>query len=303
VPDQQPSAAASLNQPIIEEFRANGGSVGGMFQDVPLVLVTTAGRKSGKPRTNPVAYLRDGRRYLVFASNLGRPRHPGWYHNLLASPQATVEIGTEDGRVKPLAARAVVLDGAERDRFYELQCANSPAFREYQERTTRKIPVVALYPLDLSENPERNRMIGEQLIAGHNALRAELRRVRADIEALPGGNAAVLPVANLAEQLRQHCLSYCYGLQLHHIREDGAFSAFEQHLPHLIPAISRLRSEHQRVAQALADLEALLSRGGTGDVALLRTELDHVISGLEEHFTYEEEQLLPALNEGQDAGR
>lgn len=300
MPDQQPSPAASLNQPVIDEFRANGGSVGGMFEGVPLVLMTTAGRLTARPRTNPVTYLRDGHRYLIFGSNLGRPQHPGWYHNLLASPQVAMEIGTEDGGVKLLATRAVVLAGAERDRLYQRQCTISPVFREYQRKTTRKIPVVALYPLDLAEDPERSRLIGEQLIAHHNDLRAELAQVRARIL---GGNAEFgadgLPAADLAVQLQQHCLSYCYGLQLHHLREDGAFTAFERQFPHLVPAIGRLRSEHRRVAAALADLEALLSSADSGahaDVATLRGALDRVISGLEEHFSYEEHQLLPALN-------
>jgi deazaflavin-dependent oxidoreductase (nitroreductase family) len=306
VPDHE--AAQTLNQRIIDEFRANGGSVGGMFEGAPLVLVTTAGRKTGQPRTNPVGYLRDGKRYLIFGSNLGRPSHPGWYHNLLASPQVTMEIGTGDGHVKPLATRAVVLDGAERDRLYQRQCTISPAFREYQEKTTRTIPVVALYPLDLSESPERSRMLGEQLIAHHNTLRAELARIRAQIGAVPSGTpepkAAGRPTANLADQLRQHCLSYCYGLQLHHIREDGSFSALEQHFPYLTPAINRLRSEHRLVAKALAGLEALLTRGMPADLSdaeKLRTQLDRVVSGLEEHFTYEEEHLLLALNEAHQA--
>jgi deazaflavin-dependent oxidoreductase (nitroreductase family) len=310
MPDQQPPPAASLNQPVIDEFRANGGSVGGMFAGVPLVLMTTAGRLTGRPRTNPVTYLRDGRRYLIFGSNLGRSQHPGWYHNLLASPQVTMEIGTEDGSVKPLATRAVVLAGPERDRLYQRQCTISPVFREYQRKTTRKIPVVALYPLDLAEDPERSRLIGEQLIAHHNDLRTKLARVRAQIlGGVLGGNAKLgaddLRGADLGDQLRQHCLSYCYGLQLHHIREDGAFTAFERQFPHLVPAISRLRSEHRLVAAALADLEALLSSAGSGaraDATALGGALDRVISGLEEHFSYEEQQLLPALNGAHPAG-
>jgi deazaflavin-dependent oxidoreductase (nitroreductase family) len=300
VPDQPPSPAQTFNQRIIDEFRRNGGRVGGMFQGAPLVLVTTAGRRTGKPRTSPVVSLRDGNRYLIFGSNLGGPEHPGWYHNLLASPQVTMEIGTEDGQVKPLATRAVVLDGAERDRLYQRQCARNPAFREYQDKTSRKIPVVALYPLDLSESPERSRMLRDQLTAHHNTLRAELDRVRAQIEAVlsrdPELKDADLPVADLAEQLRQHCLSYCYGLQLHHIREDGAFSALEQQFPHLTPAINRLRSEHRLVGKALADLEALLSHGAPVGAEDLRAALDRVVSGLEEHFTYEEEHLLRAVD-------
>jgi deazaflavin-dependent oxidoreductase (nitroreductase family) len=75
-------------------------TVGGTFQGVPLILITTEGQRSGSPRTDPVTYFLDSGRYLVFGSNLGRPAHPGWHHNLLASPQVTMEIGTGDGHVK-----------------------------------------------------------------------------------------------------------------------------------------------------------------------------------------------------------
>jgi hemerythrin-like domain-containing protein len=232
----------------------------------------------------------------------------------VASPQVAMEIGTEDGNVKPLATRAVVLGGPERDRLYQRQSAINPAFREYQEKTTRTIGVVALYPLDLSENPDRRRMLGEQLMAHHQTLRAGLDRIRTEIQGVISGNSAISgkpppedahrAVADLADQLRQHCLSYCYGLQMHHIREDGSFSAVEQQFPHLTPPINRLRSEHRLVAQALAGFEALVSRGAASDVSDLedlRIEFDHVVSGLEEHFAYEEHHLLAALNEAHPA--
>ncbi|WP_344336472.1 nitroreductase family deazaflavin-dependent oxidoreductase, partial [Kitasatospora putterlickiae] len=167
------------NERIIKEFRENNGKVGGAFEGTPMVVLTTAGRRTGRPHTNPVVYLPDGARYLVFASNAGGPEHPDWFHNLVASPQVTMEIGTEEGRVKPFATRAVVLEGEERDRLYERQSTLRPAFREYQEKTTRVIPVVALYPLDLSADTERNKMIGHQLIVHHAELRAELAEVRA----------------------------------------------------------------------------------------------------------------------------
>ena len=146
MPGQQPSPAPDFNQQVISEFRANGGTVGGMFQATPLILITTEGRQSHRPRTVPVTYLRDGGRYFIFGSNLGRPAHPGWYHNLLANPQVTMEIGTGDGHIQELPARAVVLNGAERDRVYQRQSAISPAFKGYQEKTARIIPVVALCP-------------------------------------------------------------------------------------------------------------------------------------------------------------
>jgi deazaflavin-dependent oxidoreductase (nitroreductase family) len=300
MPGQQPSPATEFNQRVISEFRANGGTVGGMFQGTLLILITTEGRRTGRPRTNPVTCLRDDTRYLIFGSNLGRAAHPGWYHNVLASPQVTMEIGTRDGRVAALAARAIILRGAERHRLYQLQCAINPAFREYQEKTSRTIPVVALYPLDLSADGEWTRMVGMQLAAHHQDLRARLGRIRAQLTAvvaggLGNGGADVPATTDLAAQLRQHCLSYCYGLELHHIREDGAFTAFEQQFPHLIPVISRLRSEHRAMAHALAELETLLAAAEPGDATVILATLDKAVTGLEEHFAYEEEHLIAAL--------
>jgi deazaflavin-dependent oxidoreductase (nitroreductase family) len=298
---QQAPTAPDFNQRIIDEFRANGGTVGGMFQGTPLILITTEGRHSRRPRTNPVTYLRDGGRYLIFGSNLGRPAHPGWYHNLLASPQVTMEVGTGDGHIRTLSARAVVLHGAERDRLYERQSVISPAFAGYQAKTSRVIPVIALHILDLSQDSERSRLVGEQLIAHHDDLRTRLGGIRAQLTAArdgsPAAGAASLDAPGLAAQLRQHCLSYCHSMELHHIREDGAFTAFEQQFPHLAPVISRLRAEHRAMAEALTRLEAFLAAGEPCDPATITDAFDQAVTSLEEHFAYEEEQLLPALRQ------
>jgi deazaflavin-dependent oxidoreductase (nitroreductase family) len=128
-----------FNSSIIEEFRANGGKVGGPFKGAPLLLLTSTGAKSGATRVNPMMYLDDGSRLYVFASKQGAPTNPDWYHNLLAHPQATVEVGNERFDVT-----ASVLTGAERDEIYQRQAALYPGFAEYQEKTTRTIPVVAL---------------------------------------------------------------------------------------------------------------------------------------------------------------
>jgi deazaflavin-dependent oxidoreductase (nitroreductase family) len=127
------------NRQTIEEFRANGGKVGGMWEGRPLLLLTTTGAKSGQRRTNPVMYLRDGDRLLVFASKGGAPTSPDWYHNLVVHPQATVEVGNET-----YEATATVLSGQERDQFYAKQAQLYPQFAEYQAKTTRQIPVIAL---------------------------------------------------------------------------------------------------------------------------------------------------------------
>jgi len=134
------------NRRIIDEFRENEGRVGGPFAGAPVVLVTSTGAKSGRPHTTPLVYLREddakggrGDRIYVFGSMGGAPRHPAWYHNLKAHPEAIVEVGTEKYPV-----RATVMTGAERDRLFEKQASLRPQFADYQRRTTRKIPVVAL---------------------------------------------------------------------------------------------------------------------------------------------------------------
>ena len=127
------------NRKIIEEFRANGGTVGGPFEGAPLLLLTTMGAKSGQRRTTPLVYMPDGERMIIFASKAGAPTNPDWYHNLIAHPQVTVEVGTETFDVT-----AVVATGEERDRLYALQAKRNPGFAEYQEKTTRLIPVIAL---------------------------------------------------------------------------------------------------------------------------------------------------------------
>ena len=98
-------SAASWNAQVIQEFRANNGKVGGMLDGVPLVLLTTAGRKTGRPHTTPVVHLRDGDRHLVFGSNAGRPDHPDWYRNVLANPQVTMEVGTDAPALPDLLLR------------------------------------------------------------------------------------------------------------------------------------------------------------------------------------------------------
>jgi deazaflavin-dependent oxidoreductase (nitroreductase family) len=127
------------NRQTIEAFRANGGKVGGMWEGRPLLLITTTGAKSGQRRTNPVMYLADGDRLLVFASKGGAPSNPDWYHNLVAHPEVTVEVGTET-----YEATTTPLTGEERDRLFAKQAGLYPQFGEYQARTTRKIPVIAL---------------------------------------------------------------------------------------------------------------------------------------------------------------
>jgi len=133
--------ANDWNSKIIAEFRANEGKVGGPFAGAPLLLLHTVGARTGQPRVNPVMYQPVGGSYAVFASKAGAPTHPAWYHNLLANPQVSAEIGT---RTVPLVAR--VAEGAERDRIWARQKQDHPGFADYETRTTRQIPVIVLDP-------------------------------------------------------------------------------------------------------------------------------------------------------------
>lgn len=127
------------NRGVIEEFRANAGVVSGQFAGAALLLLTTTGAKSGQQRTAPMMYLPDGDRMVVFASQLGAPSHPGWYHNLVTHPAVTVEAGSER-----FAATAVAATGEERQRLWAAAAALYPFLTDHQAKTTRQIPVVVL---------------------------------------------------------------------------------------------------------------------------------------------------------------
>jgi deazaflavin-dependent oxidoreductase (nitroreductase family) len=129
-----------LSRRVIEEFRRNEGRVGGDFADVPLLLLTTMGARTGQRRTWPVTYLRDGARLVVSAANGGRPTHPGWYHNLLVNPQVTVEVGTET-----FEATASLVTGAQRQLLWDRLAAARPILARLQAGTDRLIPVIALH--------------------------------------------------------------------------------------------------------------------------------------------------------------
>jgi deazaflavin-dependent oxidoreductase (nitroreductase family) len=130
-----------FNKEIIEEFRANAGKVGGGFAGAPMLLLHSTGAKSGAERVNPMVYqaLDDG--YAVFASKAGAPTNPDWYHNLVANPEATLEVGTDT-----VAVTARVAEGEERERIWSKQKAAMPGFADYEQKTTRQIPVVVLTP-------------------------------------------------------------------------------------------------------------------------------------------------------------
>lgn len=129
---------AGYNDKIIEEFRSNGGKVSS-FGGMSLLLLTTVGAKSSQPHTTPVAFTRDGEDYVVVASYGGNPNNPAWYHNLIARPEVTVEVGSEK-----FQAVARVTSPEERDRLFEAHATVYPAFRDYRKKTDREIPVIVL---------------------------------------------------------------------------------------------------------------------------------------------------------------
>ena len=138
-----PEAMKAMNTELVAGFRATGDRLGGAFDGVPLLLLTSTGARSARPCVTPVNYTRDGDGYVVVASKSGAPRHPDWYHNLLAHPQATIEV---DGATRAVQAR--VSSGPERERLFARHVAALPNFAAYQNRTTRALPVVALEPTD-----------------------------------------------------------------------------------------------------------------------------------------------------------
>ena len=127
------------NQQIIAEFRANEGRVGGPFEGAPMVLVSHTGARSGTVRTTPLMYLPDGEDIVIFASKAGAPDNPDWFHNLVANPEATAEVGSDT-----LQVRARVAEGPERDDLWTRQKAAYPQFQGYEDATDRVIPVVVL---------------------------------------------------------------------------------------------------------------------------------------------------------------
>jgi deazaflavin-dependent oxidoreductase (nitroreductase family) len=128
-----------FNRNLIEEFRTNNGTVTGVFENAPLLLLTTTGAKSGRRHTTPLVYTRDGDRLVIIASKGGAPVHPAWYHNVVATPVVTIELPNET-----FNARATVATGEERSRLFDAQAALMPAFNEYQQKTEREIPVIVL---------------------------------------------------------------------------------------------------------------------------------------------------------------
>ncbi|GII05416.1 nitroreductase/quinone reductase family protein [Planobispora takensis] len=270
-----------FNQQVIDEFRANGGRVGGYFEGSRLLLLTTTGARSGAPHTVPLGYLPDGgERVLVIASAGGAPKDPAWFHNVVANPEVTVEDG-----VFTYQARAVVLRGGERDRVFARAVEADPAWGDYETRAGRALPVVALH--QIAGGPPSATSWGAALKLIHGAFRRELALIRKEVaEAGPG----------LGAQLRVNCLTLCQGLHNHHTGEDTMmFPSLGEGRPDLAPILERLGREHEQIAARLDELQKILS-AETADSSTLLPEVERLIDELERHLDYEEEQLIPILD-------
>jgi deazaflavin-dependent oxidoreductase (nitroreductase family) len=133
------SSPGDFNAHTIAEFRKNHGKVGGYFEGAPLLLLHTTGKRSSKPHITPIMYLKDGERYLVFASKASADTHPDWFHNLKVHPDVQIEVGDEK-----IDAHAEEITGRERDTLYKRQASLYPNFADYERKTKRVIPVIAL---------------------------------------------------------------------------------------------------------------------------------------------------------------
>ncbi|GAA2586402.1 nitroreductase family deazaflavin-dependent oxidoreductase [Winogradskya consettensis] len=133
------ATATDFNQPVIDEFRAHGGRVGGMFEGATLALLTTTGARTGRRRSSPVGWVSVDGRHVVVASAGGAPANPSWYTNLVADPRLTVENGTDT-----YAATAEILRGQDRADLWDRVIAVAPGYADYQNRTAREIPLIVI---------------------------------------------------------------------------------------------------------------------------------------------------------------
>lgn len=293
---------SDFNRPVVAEFRANGGRVGGMFEGGDLLLLTTVGARSGRETTSPLGYVRADGRLFVIASAGGSDRHPAWYHNLLAHPMVRVELGTEE-----FSAVAVPAEGEDRDRLFAEAVRVAPGYGDYQAGTDRVLPVVVLEPAVAGDGPgaeEAAANLAEKLVQVHRWLRGHLRRIREETDAYLAdrdGRAAregEVPAPGLSLQLRQHCLAFCESLRFHHDGEEQMlFPSLAEQYPHLAGTLERLSEQHREVDRIREGIQALLAEVATADPAAFRADLERMSRELEAHLDEEEAGLLPLLAE------
>lgn len=235
-----------------------------------IISLTTTGARSGRPHTVELGAVPDGDTLLLVASAGGASRHPAWFHNLKANPRVTV-----DGKRTAIAVPAVA---DERERLFDKVVAEAPGYADYQRQTSRVLPVVVLHPED--QDVVRVRAAGDELVAIHAWYRNALAEMRA--------GAAV----EFTDDLRANCLTFCVGLDRHHMGEDHAiFSYLQQRFPELGPVLVELREEHVKVARLRNELSVLASQEAPAPEDFDRLDVE-----LTAHLDREEELLVPLLN-------
>lgn len=270
---------------LIDEYRTNAGRLSGPFAGETLALLTTTGARSGRSHTVPLGFVPDGERVLLVASAGGAPRNPAWFHNLVANPRVTIEIGDGE-RITTSTAIAVPAAGAERDRLFAEVVAVSPGYADYQRQVQRVLPVVVLH----LEEPDvvRVRAAGDELVELHSWFRKTIEALRAVL----AGETDAMP--ELADDLRGNCLAFCGGLHRHHAGEDMViFSFLQERFPELDTVLVELRAEHAKVSILRDELVSLLERAEPADA---HAELDRLGTALTEHLDREERLLVPILN-------
>ncbi|WP_132877210.1 nitroreductase/quinone reductase family protein [Tamaricihabitans halophyticus] len=283
---------------VIDEFRGNGGVVGGAFDGSDLLLLTSLGARTGRAHTTPLGYLDIDERRVVIASAGGSSRNPDWFHNITANPTVTIEAGSETYRA---VASAVPAD--DRDAVWAQVTAREPGYAEYQRNTTRHIPIVVLQRIPAATELDRARGLGEFIVEVHRWLSAELIGLLEQLDHIIASEDTSTPIIpperDIHTQLRAHCLTFCEALELHHDGEDaGAFPLLADSYPGLAPTLKRLSDEHIVVARAGREIRELVEayRPRHGDPGELRRRIAELAATLEAHFAYEERTIAEALD-------
>lgn len=277
-----------FNRGVIDEFRANAGRVGGMFEGFTLALLTTTGARTGIRRTAPLAYFELNGMPAVVASAMGGPRHPAWLANVRVHPRVTVEVGAES-----FDALASIPSGIERDRLFAQVVEQDPDFGAYQASTSRVIPVVMLQRLGA---PSATPSGGEhaRLVAWATELRQVHERLRQALRVAQDAASAGRSPEVASRELLLFCHGFCVALTGHHEGEDRElFPAIAAAHPELRDTLRYLQQDHSMIAHLVTGLQSSISASATS-IELAR-HLDGIAAIMESHFRYEERQLLEVL--------
>lgn len=283
------TAVHAFNRGVIDEFRANAGRVGGMFEGSTLALLTTIGARTGVRRTTPLAYFKLNGMPAVVASAMGGPKHPAWLANVRAHPRVTVEVGRHI-----FDAIASIPTGVERDRLFEQVIEQDPDFADYQTRTHRVIPVVTLQILG---DPDADALTsGEhaQLVAWATELRQVHDRLRQALRVAQDAASECRSPESPGRELLLFCHGFCTALTGHHEGEDRElFPAIAAAHPELTDTLRYLQQDHSMIAYLITGLQSSVSASATP--AELARHLEGIAAIMESHFRYEERQLLDVL--------